>query len=628
MALEIGIPAITIPPMGKRPQVVVLSSSSGEDDGRGRRGPRARRPRTPATAPAQAQAAGASRKKPRRESSAGRGRRRAAKLAPSVSLKAEFDTLSEDFSECFNDFSIPGPIRKTKELWVDKYAPHSLAELAVHKKKIEDVKKWMEEKLKAPKATVGGWTLVLTGQTGVGKSATVRAIADDLGADLCEWTTPVPTLWAEHVHANSGLRYTSKLEEFETFVEKIRKYSMLCPTNTRSQRNLIIILIDDIPVTSGNVAFARLGKCLTGLIRSTQVPTVISLTHYHKSESNDTAMWNSEDLESLLQDAGAHKIGFNPVTTNSIKKILVRVCKEESCHASEELLHQIATSSGGDIRHAIMSLQYYCLDPRRHSSALATSSSSTVPKNLDSLVPGHESYGPSSALPSPCGRDETLSLFHALGKFLHNKRETNSDADIDMDSFPLKENLRRNALKMDVPEKILSQAHGKVRTVVDFLYENVIDFIDSEAVDDAWAVVSYLGEADCLLTGGPVASYNSENIAQLIAASVAARGVLFGNAHVTPSRWHTIRSPRLWQTDQSSRSNKDHILKERFDCSRTCGFCNFADLVTEFRPLERWIGPRNGGHRSSCLPHGVGCSPMGVADGNNSEEDDDMIEDC
>jgi cell cycle checkpoint protein len=43
---------------------------------------------------------------------------------------------------------------------------------------------------------------------------------------------------------------------------------------------------------------------------------------------------------------------------------------------------------------------------------------------------------------------------------------------VDLDSFPLKENLRRNALKMDVPEKILSQAHGKVRTVVDFLYEN------------------------------------------------------------------------------------------------------------------------------------------------------------
>lgn len=70
----------------------------------------------------------------------------------------------------------------------------------------------------------------------------------------------------------------------------------------------MIILIDDIPVTSGKASFARLGKCLTGLIQSTQVPTVISITHYHKSEANDTATWSSEELESLLQGAGAHKV--------------------------------------------------------------------------------------------------------------------------------------------------------------------------------------------------------------------------------------------------------------------------------------------------------------------------------
>ncbi|CAN6295815.1 unnamed protein product [Urochloa humidicola] len=632
--------------MGKRPPMVVLSSSSGEDEGGPRRGTSARRSRTPASAPApaQSQAASGSRKKARRESSAGRGRRRASEVAASDSLKAEFDMLSEDFSECFDDLGMSGSIRKTKELWVDKYTPHSLAELAVHKKKVEDVKKWLEHKLTAPKIiidtngaktnlqqAVGGWTLVLTGQTGVGKSATVKAIAADLGADLCEWTTPVPTLWAEHVHglhANSGLRYISKLEEFENFVEKIRKYGVLCPTSTTPQRKLIIILIDDIPVTSGNAAFARLGKCLTGLIRSTKVPTIISLTHYHKSESNDTAMWNSEDLESLLQGAGAHKIAFNPVTTNSIKKVLIRICKEEKYDVSEELLQQIAISSGGDIRHAIMSLQYYCLEPRRQSSALATTANHSGSKSRHSLVPRQESYGLSSALPSLCGIDETLSLFHALGKFLHNKREINFDVDIDLDPFPLKEKLRRNSLKMDVPEKILSQAHGKVRTVADFLYENVLDFIDNEAVDDAWVVVSYLSEADCLLTGSPFTSYNSENMAQLIAASVAARGVLFGNAHVASSRWHTIRSPKIWQTEQSFRSNKDQILKERFDCSSSCGSCNFSDIVTEFRPLERWIGPRIDGPRSSSLPHGIGSSLLvDGLDGSHDEEEDE-IEEC
>lgn len=72
---------------------------------------------------------------------------------------------------------------------------------------------------------------------------------------------------------------------------------------------------------------------------------------------------------------------------------------------------------------------------------------------------------------------------------------------------------------------------------------------------------------------------------------------------------------------------QDQILKERFDCSRTCGFCQFSDLVTEFRPFERWIGPRSDGFRSNYLPHGISGSPLGVdVDGNNSEED--TIEDC
>ncbi len=31
------------------------------------------------------------------------------------------------------------------QLWVDKYAPQSLQELAVHKRKVDDVRKWLVE---------------------------------------------------------------------------------------------------------------------------------------------------------------------------------------------------------------------------------------------------------------------------------------------------------------------------------------------------------------------------------------------------------------------------------------------------------------------------------------------------
>uniref|UniRef100_A0ACD5TWK9 Uncharacterized protein n=1 Tax=Avena sativa TaxID=4498 RepID=A0ACD5TWK9_AVESA len=628
--------------MGKRPPLVILSSSSDDDGGGARctasRAPPVRRTRTPATAPPAKQEPSSSRKKPRRGGSGGRGRRRASDSAPSGSLKAEFDLLSEDFSECLTDLGMSGSMRQTEELWVDKYKPQSLAELAVHKKKVEDVKKWLEEKLEAPKGTFGGLSLVLTGQAGVGKSATVKAIAAEIGADLCEWTTPVPTLWAEHVHANSGLQYVSKLEEFENFVEKIRKYSLLSLTSTGTQRKLIIILIDDIPISNGKASFARLGKCLTGLIQSTQIPTVISLTHYHKSEANDTSMWNSEELESLLHGAGAHKVVFNPVTVSSIKKILTRICKQENSGTTEELVHQIATSSGGDIRHAIMSLQYYCLNPRRLNSALARNATRLDLKGYGTLAPVQDCFL-SSVIPSPCGRDETLTLFHALGKFLHNKRETDGDANIDLDSFSLKEELRRNPLKMDAPEMILSQAHGKVRTVADFLYENALDFIDDDAIDDAWVVMSYLSDADHLLGGSPITSARwtanesneSDSMSQLIAASVAARGVLFGNAHASPSRWHTIRSPKVWQIERTFRSTKDQIFTARFDCSSTSGSHNFSDVVTDFRPFERWIGSRNDMPKNHSLHRGLEGRPSLIGEldgeGNNSEEED-VIEDC
>lgn len=66
-----------------------------------------------------------------------------------------------------------------------------------------------------------------------------------------------------------------------------------------------------------------------------------------------------------------------------------------------------------------MSLQLFCLKP----SQIYPSLSSTAPessKENDEVPPILVDDGFSFQF----GRDETLSLFHALGKFLHNKRHT------------------------------------------------------------------------------------------------------------------------------------------------------------------------------------------------------------
>lgn len=79
----------------------------------------------------------------------------------------------------------------------------------------------------------------------------------------------------------------------------------------------------------------------------------------------------------------------------------------------------IAKASGGDIRHAITSLQFFCVNPDQvHSLSLSTRTPHALKEKSNNSVElddGTSLY---------FGRDETLSLFHALGKFLHNKRET------------------------------------------------------------------------------------------------------------------------------------------------------------------------------------------------------------
>lgn len=106
-------------------------------------------------------------------------------------------------------------------------------------------------------------------------------------------------------------------------------------------------------------------------------------------------------------------MAFNPVTVNSIKKTLSRICREEHKTVTAEQNDLIAKASGGDIRHAILSLQYFCLKPNPMLSLSLSDGTPTYSEERSKMYDGNS---------LPFGRDETLSLFHALGKFLHNKR--------------------------------------------------------------------------------------------------------------------------------------------------------------------------------------------------------------
>ncbi|KAF8012675.1 hypothetical protein BT93_I0742 [Corymbia citriodora subsp. variegata] len=560
--------------MGKRDAVVVLSSDDGGDEGEGqgegvRSSNRSCSMRT-------VEKSLVARSEPRRAKKPRvSGSRSRSSSCRRSSVVDEFQFLKEDFNEVFAGAKVTTGFgwSTAKESWVDKYKPCTFEELAVHKKKVEEVKSWFEEKLITSKDNHGDQVLVITGPAGVGKSATIYVVASHLGATLCEWNTPTPTVWKEYVHNSNTGQYVSKLDEFEAFVERTRKYGLISQSSARESKSSTILLIDDLPVTHGNVARRRLQNCLHLLVQSTHIPTAILITDYGRVDSADREARFLEELHMSLESAGARKIAFNPITSNAIKRILSKICRQEQCNVTSEQIDLIAKASGGDIRHAITSLQFFCLKVDRPS--LSLSSPTTV----------HDLH---------FGRDETISLFHALGKFLHNKRESASPSG--KDAHPMQEKFMRLPLKMDAPEKVLSQAHGQARPIADFLHENVLDFLDEEAVDDASAVLSYLGDADVLLQsfhGAVARNYEAEGVVQSAAASIAVRGVLFGNSHPLPPRWHSIRKPKLWQSEKLSLRNKDDMLRQRFVVYNGVSSSDMSVIATEYMPVCKWLQHRS-----------------------------------
>lgn len=110
---------------------------------------------------------------------------------------------------------------------------------------------------------------------------------------------------------------------------------------------------------------------------------------------------------------------LNPITVNSIKRVLSKICRLERLKLNDEHIDVIAKASGGDIRNAITSLQYFSLKQHPIRSLSAPNLVLTYPEEK-----GTEIGFLDDGVFLPFGKDATLSLFHALGKFLHNKRET------------------------------------------------------------------------------------------------------------------------------------------------------------------------------------------------------------
>ncbi|TKA70029.1 hypothetical protein B0A55_09083 [Friedmanniomyces simplex] len=330
-------------------------------------------------------------------------------------------------------------VNEDKRPWVEQFAPVDLSELAVHKRKVADVRQWLETALSGKRQKL----LVLKGAAGTGKTATLRTLAKDLGATVSEWQNPAGAdMSTEGATTTAG--------HFEEFVRRVRKSASLsfafddhvqaAPSHPDARKDdgtdhtKQIVLVEEFPNT-----FSRTSATLQSF-RST-ILQYVSSPAIQEARVTPIVMIISETLLStntaaadsftahrllgpeLLNHPFINTIEFNPVAMTILTKALENIVIKEARKSGRrktpgpQVLKRLAET--GDIRSAVSSLEFLCL---RGDDTEAWSSKVQFTKPKKKPTEPAMTKAEEDALKLVSNRESSLGIFHAVGRVVYNNR--------------------------------------------------------------------------------------------------------------------------------------------------------------------------------------------------------------
>ncbi|KZF23835.1 hypothetical protein L228DRAFT_238351 [Xylona heveae TC161] len=334
--------------------------------------------------------------------------------------------------------------------WAEKYAPISLDELAVHKKKVSDVSNWLSRALKGLDRKR---LLVLKGPSGSGKTTTLSLLSRALGFDILEWRNP---LGAEY----SSDGYVSASAQFGDFIGRGGKFGSLefagtgtpsaskptaAVTPTQASGKQKVILIEEFPSASSRQS-ASLQNFRSTILQYLAATTSSTGNFFASSESpaapivmvitetlltTSTAAADSFTAHRLLgpqimNHTGTSVMEFNPIAPTFLSKALDLIIKKEARISGRRKAPSsivLQTLGGvGDIRSAVASLEFLCLRGDeagdwggRVAVAVKGKRGATDGTKLTKME--------RDSLELVTQREASLGIFHAVGKVMYNKRE-------------------------------------------------------------------------------------------------------------------------------------------------------------------------------------------------------------
>ncbi|KAI4684608.1 uncharacterized protein J4E88_004048 [Alternaria novae-zelandiae] len=409
--------------------------------------------------------------------------------------------------------------------WTEKYGPVSLDELAVHKRKVADVRTWLTDVFsgKARKRL-----LLLKGPAGSGKTTTMSLLSKELGIHMHEWKNPIGSM-------STSDSFVSATAQFEEFVGRTGAFGSLAfdePTmsaqtassNSQTERQKQLVLVEEFPNTftrTSSAVQSFRSSVLNYLAANTQSATTFFSTQVDPEQpvtpivmiisetllSTNTAAADSFTAHRLLgpeilTHPGVSVLEFNPIAPTYMTKALETIVVKEARKSGRkktlgpQAVQRLAEL--GDIRSAVSSLEFLCLrgDDAEGWGAKVNFTKKKGPKDIPMTKIEQES------LEMVTQRESTLGIFHAVGRVVYNKRlpeDPNTPVAHPPNWFP--ERRRPKASEVNV-DTLIDELGTDTQTFVAALHENYVlscGAADSEeTMDSIEGCIEALSDADLL----------------------------------------------------------------------------------------------------------------------------------
>lgn len=308
-------------------------------------------------------------------------------------------------------------------MWVEKYRPRKIEEMVGNEDARAAALLWLK------KWKPGSKALLLMGPPGTGKTTFVTLLAKSAGMNLIELNA-------------SDVRTKDRLEK--RLGESIRTVSLL------GERSLVFL--DEVDGLLGRSDYGGV-EFIKDAVKETSNPIIMA--------ANDP---DADEIRKLASSSIA--LAFRPPPPREVGLYLGRIAKTEGLSVDEGELEEIVRSTGGDLRHAINSLQ-------------------------------------SRGGPKDSSKDRSSSLTHAFTSFFEAKDEAAALAALRSVSLPPVEKVRelnRSIVRSGLPPEklagameVLSRADMLMGKIMKAQEWRLLRYLDSMLSRELFPVVRGMG---------------------------------------------------------------------------------------------------------------------------------------